>query len=105
MRAPFEVGCRPARSTRIPAFAFSSLYFVIAAIRLSSGIMPASESLLVLTNIINRIDLSSFEYHAGGKRTTATGGSRASGIVQESPPSYEIHKPPLVATMARRWAS
>src|ERR1700732_1577826 len=55
MRAPFELGCRPARSSRIPAFAISLLYFVIAAIRLSSGIMPASESLLALTNIINRI--------------------------------------------------
>jgi hypothetical protein len=50
---------------------------------------------------------SSFEYHTGGchtgaKRTAATGGSRISGIVQESPPSSEIHKPPLVEPKASR---
>src|SRR5260370_41264724 len=57
------------------------------------------------TNIRNRIDLSSFECHTlgrytGAKRTTATGGSRASGIIHESPPSSEIHNPPLVEPKA-----
>ena len=50
---------------------------------------------------MNRIDLSSFECHTGAKRTAAIGGSRASGIVQESPPSSEIHKPPVVEPKAR----
>jgi hypothetical protein len=50
----------PARSSKIPAFAISSLYFVIAAMSLLSGITPASESLLALTNIMNRIVFASF---------------------------------------------
>ena len=33
---------------------------------------------------------------------TETGGSRISGIVQDSPPSSEIHSPPLVEPKARR---
>src|SRR5947208_10533932 len=42
------------------------------------------------------------ECHIGAKRTAATGGSRASGIVHESPPSSDIHKPPLVEPKASR---
>jgi hypothetical protein len=42
IRAPFELGCKPARWSKIPAFAISSLYFVIAAMSLLSGITPAS---------------------------------------------------------------
>src|SRR6516164_1419980 len=37
---------------------------------------------------------------AGANRTAAIGGSLASGIVQESPPSSEIHNPPLVEPKA-----
>ena len=40
--------------------------------------------------------------HTAAKRTTAIGGSRASGIVQDSPPSSDIHKPPLVEPKASR---
>jgi hypothetical protein len=60
IRAPFELGCNPARSSKIPPFAISSLYFVIAAMSLLSGITPASESLLALTIIMNRIVFASF---------------------------------------------
>src|SRR6516165_5355796 len=38
--------------------------------------------------------------YVGAKRTAAIGGSRASDIVHESPPSSEIHKPPLVEPKA-----
>jgi hypothetical protein len=41
-----ELGYRPAASTRIPALACSWLYFTIAAIDSSLGILPASESLV-----------------------------------------------------------
>src|SRR5215472_873295 len=44
-RAPLELGYRPAASTRIPALACSWLYFTIAVIDSSLGILPASESL------------------------------------------------------------
>src|SRR2546429_6836190 len=45
MRAPLELGCRPARSRSTPAFSSSSLYFPIADRSSSLGILPASESL------------------------------------------------------------
>ena len=47
-RAPFEVGCRPVRSSSTPAFASASLYLVIASRSLSSGMTPASVSLFGL---------------------------------------------------------
>ena len=40
--------------------------------------------------------------YADAKRTTAIGGNRTSGILQESPPSSEIHSPPLVEPKASR---
>src|SRR5712691_12757186 len=55
MRAPFELGCRPERSMSTPAFVSSSLYFIMAEMSFSSGMTPASESLLALTIIMNRI--------------------------------------------------
>src|SRR3954469_25899880 len=59
-------------------------------------------SLVALTNIINRIDLTSFGCHTGAKRTAATGGSRTSGMNQEPPPASEIQNPPLVEPKASR---
>src|SRR5258708_9639342 len=44
--ALLEGGTSPAASTRIPALACSWLYFTIAAIDSSLGILPASESLV-----------------------------------------------------------
>src|SRR6266404_2316425 len=55
MRAPLALDWSPERSSSTPAFASSSLYFVMAAMSCSSGIIPASESLLALTIIMNRI--------------------------------------------------
>src|SRR5215472_8202887 len=43
----------------------------------------------------------SVQCRAGAKRTAVIGGSRASGIVQESPAFSEIHNPPLVEPKAR----
>src|SRR5439155_21743900 len=57
-RAPFELGCSPSPASITPAFTSSSLYFPIAARSFSSGITPASESLLALTMIMNRIVFS-----------------------------------------------
>src|SRR5713226_4190176 len=55
MRQPFELGCSPEASSSTPAFKSSSWYLVIAAMSFSSGMMPASVSLLALTIIMNRI--------------------------------------------------
>src|SRR5690242_12189297 len=57
-RAPLELGYRPAASTRIPALACSWLYFTIAAIDSSLGILPASESLLDFRISMNFIVIS-----------------------------------------------
>src|SRR6266571_3693613 len=57
-RAPFELGCSPSPASITPAFTSSSLNFPIAARSFSSGITPASESLLALTMIMNRIVFS-----------------------------------------------
>src|SRR5947207_10741014 len=55
IRAPFELGWSPARSSSTPALASSSLYLVIAEMSSSVGITPASESLFAFTIIMNRI--------------------------------------------------
>src|SRR3984957_14216516 len=57
-RAPFEVGLSPAPSKSTPAFINSSLYLPIAESSSSLGMTPASESLLALTIIMNRIGAS-----------------------------------------------
>src|SRR2546426_265618 len=57
-RAPFELGWSPSPASITPAFTSSSLNFPIAARSFSSGITPASESLLALTMIMNRIVFS-----------------------------------------------
>src|SRR5215469_1993061 len=54
-RVPLDVGFKPARSTSTPAFASSSLYLSIALNNSWLGILPASESLLAFTIIMNRI--------------------------------------------------
>src|SRR6202012_4128597 len=54
-RNPFELPCKPAAPSRMPAFASCSLYAPIAAITSSLGILPASESLLAFTIIMYRI--------------------------------------------------
>src|SRR5262249_4572831 len=83
MRAPFELGCRPERSSSTPAFASSSLYLPISPMSVSSGMTPASESLLALTIIRNRISLSSDRTTNGASRNrqprgeTSAAGHRA----------------------------
>src|SRR2546428_4413443 len=57
MRQPFELGWSPETSSSTPAFTSSSWYVVIAAMSFSSGMTPASVSLLPLTIIMNRIVL------------------------------------------------
>src|SRR5437870_2154842 len=58
MRVPLELGWRPAASRRTPAFISSSLYLPMADRSSSLGILPASESLLAFTIIMNRMVLS-----------------------------------------------
>src|SRR5712692_2949929 len=58
MRAPFELGWSPAPSRSTPAFISSSLYLPIAERRSSPGMMPASQSLLAFTIIMNLIVMS-----------------------------------------------
>src|SRR5205807_7743183 len=54
-RAPFELGWSPSAACSTPAFTSSSLYFPISVRSFSSGSTPASELLLALTRIMNRI--------------------------------------------------
>src|SRR5262249_41494238 len=58
MRQPCLVGLSPLQSSSTPAFASSSWKVAIVAIMLSGGITPASESLLALTIIMNRMSVS-----------------------------------------------
>src|SRR5215469_10071012 len=58
MRAPLELGWRPERSSSTPAFVNSSLYLPIAERSSSLGILPASESLLAFTIIMNRMEVA-----------------------------------------------
>jgi len=58
IRAPLELGWSPERSSNTPAFISSSLYLPIAESSSSLGILPASESLLALTIIMNRMDVA-----------------------------------------------
>src|SRR5207253_2267151 len=53
MRKPLELDWSPARSRSTPAFINSSLYLPIAERSSSLGMMPASESLLAFTIIMN----------------------------------------------------
>src|SRR5688500_7011130 len=55
MRQPFSLRCRPAPSTRMPAFAISSWNPPISRSRDSGGILPASESCVAFTRIMNRM--------------------------------------------------
>jgi hypothetical protein len=55
MRAPFDVGCKPDRSSSTPAFASSSLYLPIVASISSSGMAPPSVTSFPLTNNMNRM--------------------------------------------------
>src|SRR5436190_8539751 len=55
MRAPFELACKPAASSMMPALTISSLNFAILASISSDGILPASDSLLALTITMKRI--------------------------------------------------
>ena len=54
-RAPFELGWSPSPASITPAFTSSSLNLPISARSFSSGSTPASESLVALTMIMNRI--------------------------------------------------
>src|SRR5215469_5329701 len=77
MRVPFELDFSPARSSSTPAFASSSLYFIIAAISVSAGMTPASESLLALTIIMKRIGTSpqsSIAWYAKVQKSRHTSG-------------------------------
>src|SRR5712691_13202292 len=57
-RAPFELGWSPSAASSTPAFASSSLYFIMSPRIFLSGRMPASESLFALTITMNRIVIS-----------------------------------------------
>src|SRR5882762_7661246 len=57
-RQPFELGLSPEASSSTPAFCSSSWYFCISAMSFSGGITPASESLVALTIIMNRMVFS-----------------------------------------------
>ena len=67
-RAPLALACRPARSSRAPAFFSSSLYLPIAVSIFSSGSAPASDSLVALTSIMNRIVVSPFSLKPASRR-------------------------------------
>ena len=54
-RNPFELACSPSPASMTPAAIISSLNFPIALTSSFVGSTPASESLLALTSIMNRI--------------------------------------------------
>src|SRR5687768_5032058 len=58
MRQPAELGRRPEPSTSTPALAISSWNPTISFSRLSGGILPASESRVAFTRIMNLIAIS-----------------------------------------------
>jgi hypothetical protein len=58
MRQPFRVGFSPLASSSTPALAICSLQSAIAVSISSDGMTPASESLVALTRIMNRIAVS-----------------------------------------------
>src|SRR5256885_5277561 len=58
MRHPFDVAWSPEASSSTPAFCSSSWYFAISPRIFSCGIMPASESFVAFTTIMNRMILS-----------------------------------------------
>src|SRR5260221_11868342 len=70
MRAPFELGWRPERSSSTPAFISSSLYLPIAESDASLGITPASDSLLAFTTIMNFMVIAPSKAHCGFYVTT-----------------------------------
>src|SRR5205823_6599961 len=57
-RAPLLLGCRPSPASMMPALTSSSLNLPIAASNSWLGILPASESLLAFTMIMNRMLVS-----------------------------------------------
>jgi hypothetical protein len=57
-RAPLLLGCSPSPPSMMPALTSSSLYLPIAASSSWLGSLPASESLLALTMIMNRMFVS-----------------------------------------------
>src|SRR5882672_7647296 len=59
-RAPIEGGCRPSSPSNTPAFCRASLYFIIAATALASGICPAAAVSYPfgIISIMNRITVS-----------------------------------------------
>src|SRR5947208_13139048 len=64
-RTPLELGWSPSPASITPAFTSSSLNFPIS-VRISRlGRTPASESLLALTRIMNRIGVSPFGFGFG----------------------------------------
>src|SRR6266550_1625968 len=58
MRHPFDVAWSPEASSSTHAFCSSSWYFAISPRIFSCGIMPASESFVAFTTIMNRMILS-----------------------------------------------
>src|SRR3990170_2314916 len=75
-RAPFALAWSPSAASSTPAFTSSSLYFAISASCSSVGRTPASESLLALTIIMNRILVPPSGF---GGRSRASGGSAPAG--------------------------
>src|SRR5262249_5465262 len=55
MRLPWLLGHKPPASRRTPAFIISSFSLIVSMMRLSSGYLPASESLVALTKTRNFI--------------------------------------------------
>src|SRR2546421_7992920 len=76
MRAPFELACSPSPAFMTPAFAISSLNFIIAFSNSGLGITPASESLLAFTitmNLISSLSLIEFVCVVSEPGAVATG--------------------------------
>src|SRR5215813_12509653 len=99
IRQPAELGCRPVPSSSTPALASCSWYFAISAMRLSSGITPASDSLVAFTTIMKRIvyllSFSSLPGHDNHPAHAEAVGDHTEARREEGFAERHAHLPPL----------
>ena len=74
-RAPIDGGWRPSSASSTPAFCRDSLYFIIAATALASGMVPgaAFSYPLGIISIMNRIVISPIEFEGPSGSGARTG--------------------------------
>src|SRR5206468_1718735 len=95
-RQPFELACRPEASSSTPACCSSSWYFAISPSIFSCGMTPASESLVALTMIMNRMVASPRSWVRSSTSTT-----NQRWRVRQAARAAPAPQPPAIAPMTR----